>query len=80
MKELFADLAHNMWSEWMDHLFSKCIFNNDGSAIIPTESVEHWKRQASIPYADLPDSEKESDRAQAKKIREAVDEERDLTG
>ncbi len=62
-REALAEYAHAAWSGWMHYLFSKC----DGS-VIPPWAVERWKRQAATAYPDLPEEEKDSDRAEADKI------------
>jgi hypothetical protein len=66
--EKLSEYAHDAWSGWMEHLFSKCKENSDGSAIIPKESVERWKRQMNTLYEDLPEEEKRSDRKEADKM------------
>lgn len=74
VREQLADYAHAAWSGWMTYLFSKCAPGvdgdefADGSLVIPRWAVERWKRQAATPYADLPEQEKESDRAEADRI------------
>jgi hypothetical protein len=60
--EQLADKEHESWARWMDYLFSRCPFTEKGDAIIPRELVQHWKRQAATPYANLSESEKQSDR------------------
>ena len=68
-REALAAYAHTAWSGWMEYLFSKCIGpESDGGLIIPRDSVDRWLRQANTAYADLPEEEKESDRAEADKI------------
>lgn len=67
-REELAALAHEQWTGWMQYLFSKCAFNSDGIATIPAWAVERWQRQAKTPYAELPELEKESDRAEADKV------------
>lgn len=67
-REPLAEYAHNAWSGWMDYLFSKCRHNEDGTCTIPDWAVERWQRQASTVYADLPEDEKQSDRAEADKM------------
>lgn len=62
-----AAIAHAAWSHWMEYLFSKSQFNNDGSVTIPKELVERWTRQSKTPYALLPEKERQSDRTEAKK-------------
>jgi hypothetical protein len=68
MRELLANLAHEQWSDWMTYLFSKSMYNNDGSATIPAWAVERWNRQRQTPYSLLSEEEKESDREEADKM------------
>jgi hypothetical protein len=60
--EPLAEAAHVAWLGWVDYLFSKCTMNPDKSATIPAGLVARWQRQASTPYRDLPEREKESGR------------------
>ncbi len=71
-REKLASLAHEQWSGWMEYLFSKTISSSDGSAIIPQEYYERWKRQMITPYSSLPDNEKESDRLEADRVIELL--------
>jgi hypothetical protein len=66
--EDLAAYAHDAWSGWIDYLFAKCERGEDGMLIIPSDSVQRWSRQAATNYSDLPESEKESDRDEAKTI------------
>lgn len=70
VREQLADYAHAAWSGWMEYLFSKCLNGSviQGSAVIPPECVERWTRQMNTSYADLPENEKESDRAEADRM------------
>lgn len=77
IREQLAAYAHEVWSRWMKYLFTKTLSwqsdlpSEDGGidgAIIPEPFVERWQRQLSTPYAELPENEKESDRAEADKI------------
>ena len=77
--EALADYAHDAWSRWMRHLFSKGSHVSGGGALsgsflILSSSVERWERQMNTEYLNLPESEKESDRKEARKILEILDE------
>lgn len=72
IREELADYAHQAWSGWMQYLFTKGRHRSDGSFVVNRESVERWKRQMMTPYADLPEHEKESDRAEADRMLEIV--------
>lgn len=65
IREILADLCHRQWSGWMKYLFSKGTFNEDGTWTMPSWAVERWKRQMETPYAQLSESEQESDRTEA---------------
>lgn len=64
--EKLADFQHQIWSDWMKYLFSKCISQNgeSGDMLIPRDCVFDWKRQMNTAYKDLHESEKDSDREQ----------------
>lgn len=66
--ERMAAQAHVSWSNWMVHLFTLSARNADGTVTIPANLVERWERQIATPYANLRESEKESDRAEAKRM------------
>jgi hypothetical protein len=68
LREKFADLCHEQWAGWMKYLFSKGTFNPDGSWTMPKEFVERWQRQTNTPYAELSESEQDSDREEAYKF------------
>lgn len=68
MKERLAELAHKQWSGWMKYLFNKCSMNQDGTATIPAWAVKRWQRQMKTPYDNLPENEKDSDRAEADRV------------
>jgi len=73
MREKLANLAHEMWSEWMKCLFSKCIqpaYN--GTLIIPAWAVNRWSRQMKTPYSELSEEEKESGRREADNMLECI--------
>ena len=68
LREGLADVQHEIWSNWMRHLFSVSTMNEDGSVTIPADKVERWQRQIKTPYSELTEQEKDSDRDQADKI------------
>ena len=70
--EVLANQAHDSWSGWMIHLFTKSVLNADGTVTIPAESVQRWKRQLATPYHELTATEKESDRREARKTLKAL--------
>ena len=74
LPERLATLAHEQWSGWMQYLFSGSIENADGSATIPAWAVRRWQRQMTTPYAELSEGEKASDRAEAQRVIDILDE------
>ncbi len=72
MREKLAKLCHSQWSGWMQYLFSKGTFNDDGTWTMPKWAVDRWTRQMYTEYADLSEIEKDSDRAEADKFLELV--------
>lgn len=70
-REALADISHDIWSHWMNWMFTVGTFNADGTWTMPAALVERWQRQMSTSYADLTEREKDSDREQADKILNA---------
>lgn len=68
IREKLAEYAHGAWSGWMMYLFSLSKKNEDGSVTIPPELASRWFRQMHTPYEELPEKEKDSDRAEAVKM------------
>ena len=66
--EILAQYKHDRRSRWQRYLFSKCRVNKDGSLTIPKEFVERLARQMNTEYNNLLESEKASDRIEAKRI------------
>lgn len=73
LREALSDTQHKIWSSWMRWMFSIGTFNEDGTWTMPAEKVERWQRQMNTSYAELPENEKEGDRAQADKVLRTID-------
>ncbi len=65
--ELHANVEHEIWSSWMIYMFSKGTINGDGSWTMPAWAVERWTRQMNMPYSELSEQERKSDREQVHK-------------
>jgi hypothetical protein len=65
--ETLAAVEHERWSHWQRYVHSKCERLPDGSLRIPVEFVDRWERQMDTAYADLTETEKESDREQVRR-------------
>lgn len=70
--EDLAAYAHEAWSGWMRYLWRLSTENEDGTVTIPADLVARWQRQTNTEYADLPENEKDSDRAEAMKMLDIV--------
>ncbi|MCL4863980.1 MAG: hypothetical protein KJZ93_31520 [Caldilineaceae bacterium] len=70
LREALAAYAHEAWSGWMKYMIDVKRGWPDayGGWTIAAESLERWRRQMNTDYADLPESEKASDRAEADKM------------
>lgn len=68
MREQIASLQHEIWSHWMAYLFACCEPTTSMEMVIPRDKVERWSRQMNVPYYNLSEDEKESDRDQADKV------------
>lgn len=76
LREALAAYAHNdAWAHWMKYMLGEGWLKEvDGpgsitqSYILPYSLVQRWQQQMNTPYANLPESEKESDRRQADRI------------
>ncbi len=68
-EEKLAEYAHDAWAGWIKYMWSKSELDpKSGKIEIPKWAVSRWTRQSNIPYKDLPEDEKESDRKEAKKM------------
>ena len=71
--EILSDVEHTRWSGWQAYLHGKCIKNEDGSLTIPAGYAKNLKRLIKTPYSELTETEKESDRDEAKKTLDVFD-------
>jgi len=66
--EKLAEIQHEIWSHWMNWMFENGGFHReDGRWIMKSAKVKRWKKQANTQYAELSESEKQSDRDVVKK-------------
>lgn len=65
-RELYEQLAaieHDRWAHWQRHIHEICgVPQQDGGILLPAHDVTRWERQLNTPYADLTETEKDSDR------------------
>ena len=73
IREKLAEFAHSQWSGWMEYLFSKGVFNEDGTWTMPEWAVKRWTTQIKTNYKDLSESEKDSDRSESDSDRSESD-------
>ena len=73
IRELIAEVSHEIWSHWMRYLFSRCE-DDDLGIIIDRWDAKRWEKQINTAYEDLTEREKDSDREQADKILKVIDE------
>jgi hypothetical protein len=62
LHEKLSDIQHDIWSHWMQYMFTKAPINPDGTWTMPAWAVERWQRQMNTPFANLTEQEKQSDR------------------
>lgn len=65
--ERLASAEHERWAHWQRHMHDQGERLSDGSLLIPAELVARWESQIRLPYSDLNDSEKDSDREQVRR-------------
>jgi len=68
MREELAALMHEIWGNWMNYVLQHTMQRAVSNFIIPDALVERWSRQMGIPYSELSEEEKESDRREADKV------------
>ena len=62
LMEQLAAIEHDRWADWMRHMKMK-----SPGWVIRMEDIDRWERQMRTPYAELSESEKESDREQVRR-------------
>lgn len=55
--EELAELEHKQWAHWTKYMLDNLTFEN----------MSRWRQQIEIPYSELTEKEKESDRDWARK-------------
>lgn len=61
--EEFAELQHQIWSHWMKWMFKNGGQFHMGLWKMNPLKEQRWKRQMLTPYEELPEGEKDGDRA-----------------
>jgi len=82
-RERLAALEHEQWAHWTRYMLDvlepllaygrgvmREVGARDAKAIKSLEALQRWFRQIQTPYADLTESEKNSDRGWADKVLE----------
>jgi len=73
VREQLAEYTHDAWSRWMKYLFNKTTWDEGIRRLtIPSDLAARWNRQMHTPYKELPEHEKESDRAEADSILKII--------
>jgi len=60
--EELAELEHKQWAHWTRYMLKN----------LTHENVSRWRKQIGIPYSELSEKEKESDREWARKVLEIM--------
>lgn len=76
--EIVAEECHRQWAGWTSYLLSKMtgvMKEEDRKLYLIMDAVwaDRWNRQINMPYADLSEEEKGSDRREAIKILIALE-------
>ena len=68
LREKLADYAHEAWGLYMVWMLANCEQRPDGSVLISAGYAAALQRLATASYAELPEDQKNNDRAEADKI------------
>lgn len=70
--EKLAELEHEQWKHWMDFQLEECAIDEETMSQEECEAAgekwEAWSDLADIPYSELTEEQKESDREWARKV------------
>lgn len=70
--EAVAAECHKQWAGWAEYMLGKTERLDDDFLTLEDVWAVRWYKQINTPYADLSESEKESDRREARKILAAL--------
>ena len=70
--EVLAENEHERWSNWQKYFHSRCT-KIKGGLIVSPRYVDNLERLINIPYSELTEREKDSDREEAKKLLHDLD-------
>ena len=68
LRERLAALAHEQWRDWMRYFLGKCGGLPNGAYVVPANYAANLRALMDTPYAELPEAQKDSDRAEADKV------------
>lgn len=71
--EMLAHIQHEIWSHWMEYLFSVSKDLGEHGTFIPPEHGDRWGRQMNNFYSELTEKEKQSDRSQVEKFWHVIE-------
>lgn len=75
-REQLAALQHEIWSDWVRHMFEVSHTNADGTVTIPQKYVQQWQHEINTAYAELSEEEKDGDRKQVDKLISLLDQQK----
>lgn len=65
--ERLASVEHERWAHWQAYIHNQCVPGDNGDLTIPGELVSRWTTQINMPYEELSEAERESDRDQVRR-------------
>jgi hypothetical protein len=71
--EIAAAECHKQWAGWTEYFLGKMAHSEEGNySTLSRVWIDRWRRQIGLPYAELREDEKNSDRREARKILSAL--------